>query len=174
MLVTAIQLRVADWPIDLPGAATLSLVLVSLSLAAFLLQARIQLGRSFDTIGGKPQAGSKRALGFLGVPVALLFGLIGLIGLLAVGVPLFAIFATALSRTLSSGLAASNLSLDHFRAIGADENGALSALVTSLALGAGSAIVTGLGMAMSGVAIVVTTTVPLIAMLISKRRNIFG
>ena len=37
-------------------------------------------------------------------------------------VPLFAIFATAFSKTLSGGLAASNFSLDHFRAIGEDEN----------------------------------------------------
>lgn len=151
VLVTAIQLRVADWPIDLPGAALLSLVLVSLSLAAFILQKRLQHGRSFETIGGKPQADGKRPLGYLALPVALLFALVGL---LAVGVPLFAIFATALSRTLSGGLAASNFSLDHFRAIGADENGALSALVTSLTLGAASAVVTGIVGAIAAYAVV--------------------
>ena len=141
VLVTAIQLRVADYPVDLAGAATLSLLLVTLSLAAFLVQMRILAGRSFETIGGKPQANAKRNLGILAVPAALLFGVVG--GL-AVGSPLFAIFATALSRTLSGGLTAGNFSLDHFRAIGADESGALSALANSLVLGLATALMTGL------------------------------
>jgi iron(III) transport system permease protein len=153
VLVTAIQMRVADFPIDLPGAAILSLILVLLSLAAFLLQMRILAGRSFVTVGGKPQADAKRALGPLAVPVALLFSLVG--GL-AVGVPLFAIFATALSRTLSGGLAASNLSLDHFRAVGADENGALRALANSLMLGGATAVATGLIGAAAAYAVVRT------------------
>ena len=153
VLVTAVQLRVADWPIDLPGAAILSLLLVVLSLAALLLQLRIVTGRSFVTVGGKPQADVKRALRSLIVPVVLLFSLVG--GL-AVGVPLFAIFATALSRTLSGGLAASNLSLNHFRAIGADENGALRALTNSLSLGVSSAVVTSLIGAAAAYAVVRT------------------
>lgn len=153
VLVTAIQMRVADWPIDLPGAAILSLLIVCLSLAAFLLQMRILAGRSFATISGKPQAETKRALGPLALPVVLLFSLVG--GL-AVGVPLFAIFATALSKTLSGGLTASNFSLDHFRAIGADENGGLNALANSLTLGAASAVVTGLIGAAAAYAVVRT------------------
>jgi iron(III) transport system permease protein len=153
VLVTAIQLRVADWPIDLPGAATLSLLLIALSLAAFLLQMRILLGRSFETVGGKPQADDKRGLGPMAVPVALLFCLVAA---LAVGVPLFAVFATALSRTLSGGLAMANISLDHFRAIGADESGALSALANSLMLGAATAVTTGLVGAVAAYAVVRT------------------
>lgn len=41
VLVSGIDLRVSDWPIDLPGAAVISLVLVLLSFLAFLLQRRI-------------------------------------------------------------------------------------------------------------------------------------
>lgn len=153
VLVTAIQTRVADWPIDLPGAATLSLVLISLSLAAFLVQMRVLARRSFVTVGGKPQAAVKRPLGPWAVPVALLFSLVGGLG---VGVPLFAIFATAFSKTLSGGLAASNLSLDHFRAVAADESGALRALANSLTLGAASALLTALIGAAAAYAVVRT------------------
>ena len=38
VLTTAIERRLADWPIDLPGAALLSLVLVALALTAFAVQ----------------------------------------------------------------------------------------------------------------------------------------
>ncbi|MEP4034271.1 ABC transporter permease subunit, partial [Roseibium polysiphoniae] len=37
VLVTGIENRISEWPIDLPGSATLSLVLVSMALVAFML-----------------------------------------------------------------------------------------------------------------------------------------
>ncbi|HWG05675.1 MAG TPA: iron ABC transporter permease [Beijerinckiaceae bacterium] len=151
VLVTAIELRVTDYPVDLPGAAILSVLLILLALAAFFVQARILAKRSFQTMGGTPQANAKRGLGIWSIPALLLFTLVS--GL-AVGVPLFSIFATALSRTLSGGLATSNVSLDHFRAIGTDENGALSALVNSLTLAVGTAAVTGLVGAIAAYAVV--------------------
>ncbi|MGV6874810.1 ABC transporter permease [Pseudochelatococcus sp. B33] len=141
VLVTGIDTRVSDWPIDLQGAAVLSLVLVMMSLGAFLVQLRILANRSFETVGGKPQAFQKRPLGIFAVPVVAAFAVVTL---LAVGVPLFAIFATALSKTLSGGLSPDNLGLGHFRAIAADENGAFRALVNSLSLGAVTALLTGL------------------------------
>ncbi len=76
VLVTGIDTRVGDWPIDLPGAATLSLLLVALSLAAFLLQRWILARRSYQTVSGKPQNVDKRPLGYLKLPVLALFGAI--------------------------------------------------------------------------------------------------
>src|SRR5690606_37695385 len=38
VLVTEIELRVSDWPIDLPGASFMALLLVVLSFGAFLVQ----------------------------------------------------------------------------------------------------------------------------------------
>lgn len=40
VLVTAIERRFAEWPIDLPGASLLSLILVALAMTVFLIQRR--------------------------------------------------------------------------------------------------------------------------------------
>jgi iron(III) transport system permease protein len=141
VLVTGIETRTADWPIDLSGAAILSLILVALSLAAFVAQLRILARRSFEAVGGRPQAVERRPLGALALPVALLFGAVAL---LAAGVPLFAILATALSRTISGGLTPGNIGLGNFALILQDESGALRALGNSLGLGIATALITGL------------------------------
>lgn len=153
VLVTGIDLRVSDWPIDLPGAAILSLVLVVLSFAAFLVQRWVLTRRSYQTTTGKPQAFEKRALGGWTVPVLVAFGLVSF---LATAVPLLGILMTALSCTLSGGLALSNLGLDNFGAILSDGPGALRALTTSLSLGVAAALLTGLLGALSAYAVVKT------------------
>lgn len=140
VLVTGIDTRIADWPIDLPGAAILSLLLVLLSLAAFALQLRILAKRSYESVGGKPQPLVPRPLGALALPVALAFALVALVA----AVPLLATLATALSRRLSGGLAVGNLGLDNFAAILDDSGGALRALGNSFALGGITALATGL------------------------------
>jgi iron(III) transport system permease protein len=140
VLVTAIDTRVSDWPIDLPGAATLSLLLVLLSLAAFALQWRLLARRSFETTTGKPQPLVKRPLGRWAVPVMAGFSLVALLATL---LPMAAILAAALGRTVSGGLAWRNLGLQNFAAIAADGSEALQALLNSLALGVGAALLTG-------------------------------
>lgn len=151
VLVTGIDLRVSDWPIDLPGAAILSLVLVSLSFAAFLLQRHVLTRRSYQTTTGKPQTSAKRALGRWTVPVLIVFMLVSLA---ATGLPLLAILATALSRTVSGGLAWSNIGLGNFTAILGDRSGAMKALGTSLSLGVATAVVTGILGALSAYVVV--------------------
>lgn len=153
VLVTAIDLRVSDWPIDLPGAAILSLVLVVLSFSAFLLQRWILTRRSYQTTTGKPQESEKRTLGFWRLPVILLFSLVAFI---AAGLPLMAILVTALSKTISGGLAWSNIGLRNFETILGDSTGALKALGTSLSLGVAAALVTGVLGALSAYAVVKT------------------
>ena len=172
VLVTGIETRVSDWPIDLSGAAILSLILVVLSLLAFVAQLRIVSRRNYETVGGKPPTVERRPLGLLGFPVALLFLGSGsvILSMLAVTMatylgtgmvarsmlPLFAIVATALSRTISGGLAASNLGWQNFAQIAGDESGALQALGNSLALGVATALITGLIGAMAGYGVVRT------------------
>ncbi|WP_273690789.1 ABC transporter permease [Ketogulonicigenium vulgare] len=151
VLVTAIDLRVSDWPIDLPGAAILSLVLVALSFGAFLLQRWILTRKNWQTTTGKPQGGAKRALGPWTVPVVALFALVGFIATI---LPLLAILATALSRTISGGLAWQNMGLNNFAAILTDSTGALRALGTSLTLGVATALFAGLLGAVSAYAVV--------------------
>jgi len=141
VLVTGIDTRIGDWPIDLPGAATLSLLLVILSLAAFLLQRWILARRSYQTVGGKPQNADKRSLGAYTVPVLAMFAVVAF---LSTGVPMLAILATALSRTISGGLAVDNITLANFADVFGNAAGALGALVNSLALGAATSVLTGL------------------------------
>jgi iron(III) transport system permease protein len=151
VLVTAIDLRVSDWPIDLPGAAILSLVLVALSFGAFLMQRWILSRSSYEATNGKPQNTEKRDLGRWTWPVLAVFGLVAFV---ATGLPLLAILAGAMSKTISGGLAWSNLGMNNFTAILGDTSGALKALATSLWLGVATALVTGLLGALSAYAVV--------------------
>lgn len=151
VLVTEIDLRVSDWPIDLAGAAVFSLALVLLSLGAFMIQRWILNRRSYVTTGSKPQAKDKRALGKLAIPVVAFFAIVGFI---ASGVPLLAILATALSKTISGGLTFSNIGFDNFRAIAENSAGGMKALINSLSLGVASALFTGLLGAVAAYAVV--------------------
>lgn len=140
VLVTGIHRRFSDWPLDMPGAAVLSLILVLLALLAFRLQHWLINRRSYVSQTGKPAPFDKAELGPWRWPVLALFTLVCL---LAVGVPLLAVLATAGTDTLSGGLRPDNLSLRHFRALFADQDGALAALATSLSLATGTALLTG-------------------------------
>ena len=66
------------------------------------------------------------------------------VAFLATGVPLLAILATALARTISGGLALDNVSLDNFIAVFSNSAGAVTALINSFSLGIGTAVITGL------------------------------
>lgn len=151
VLVTGIESRLSEWPIDLPGAAMLSLVLVTLALLAFGVQRRLLQGHQFDTITGKPVPSGARELGawrWLAVLWAML-----VVGVATVA-PLFAITATAFSRTLSGGLTPGNLGWGHFQAIFRQGSEAMHALSLSVGLGVAAAVLAGaLGL---GVAYVVT------------------
>ena len=151
VLVTEIDLRISDWPIDLSGAAVFSLALVLLSLAAFMLQRWILTRRSYVTTGGKPQNKDKRDLGAFKVPVIILFGVVAFA---ATGVPLLAILATAMSKTISGGLTLSNLGFDNFADIADNSAGAMRALTNSRSLGVASALLTGLLGAIAAYAVV--------------------
>jgi len=137
VLVTGIEERFAEWPIDLPGAAVMSLVLMALALAAFLLQRWIVERRSYVAVAGKHGQAAIAALGAWRIPA---IGLCAAVALLAVVVPVGAVLLTALSRTISGGLAPDNFGLQNFRAVLGNDDGALDALFTSLWLAAATAV----------------------------------
>lgn len=140
VLVTGIHERFADWPIDIPGAATLSLLLVMMAMGAFYLQHWVVTRRSYVSVTGKPGVLERKALGRWRWPVLVFFGATAF---LAVGVPVLAVLATSFTGTLSGGLSLENLSLRHYQALLDDRGGALSALGTSLTFATGAALVTG-------------------------------
>lgn len=140
VLVTGIEQRLSDWPIDLPGAAMLSLVLMGLAVLAYMGQRRLLAGRSYEATDGKPQALQRVELGVWRVPVLLVFAVAGAC---ATALPLCSIAATAFTGTLSGGMAWENWTLRHFAAVFARGSEALQALGTSFALALGAAVLVG-------------------------------
>ena len=141
VLVTGIERRFSEWPIDLPGASLLSMLLVAMAMLAFLGQRRLTAGRNFETQTGKPGEQAARELGIWRLPVLAGFALVAGIASIA---PLFSILATAFSGTLSGGLSLTNLSMRHFESVLLQGGNATQALATSLSLGFGAAVLTGL------------------------------
>ncbi|PTV97434.1 iron(III) transport system permease protein [Rhodobacter aestuarii] len=141
VLVTGIDEAIGDWPVDLPGASTLALVLVAMATAAYLAQRRLLARGGFETTGSRPLQADRRPLGRATLPALLLFGAVALV---STGIPLLAVLATALAKTISGGLAPENLGLQNFTAVLATSTTARSALLTSLGLGLVAALLTGL------------------------------
>lgn len=151
VLVTGIHQRFADWPLDIPGATILSLVLVIMAMAAFFFQHWLVTRRSYVSVTGKPVPMEPQELGIWKWPV---FGFFSLIAFLSVIVPIGAVVATASTGTITGGLSWDNLSSRHFEALLANQGGAMEALVTSLSLASGAAIVTGILGALIGYLVV--------------------
>ncbi|MBM3606491.1 MAG: iron ABC transporter permease [Alphaproteobacteria bacterium] len=143
VLVTGIYTRLSDWPIDLSGAATGSVMLMAMVLAAFALQNWVATRRSFVSQTGKPADLNQAELGAWRWPVLGLFMLVALIGVI---IPLLAIAATSLTGTISGGLAWANLDTRHYGPLFSQGSKAAQALMTS----SGLAVLTALISAMLG------------------------
>ncbi|EOY4402647.1 ABC transporter permease [Klebsiella michiganensis] len=141
MLTVGIEKKLADWPVDLPGASLLSLLLIAVALLAWWLQKRLTGDKEVTSVTGKPGENSGAELGWLTLPAVLVMAGVG--GL-AVVMPGASMVLTSLMSTLSGGIHADNVTLRHFAALFAQQGDALSALATSLSLALASAGVVGL------------------------------
>ncbi|EMO4452941.1 ABC transporter permease [Klebsiella michiganensis] len=141
MLTVGIERKLADWPVDLPGASLLSLLLIAVALLAWWLQKRLTGDKEVTSVTGKPGENSGAELGWLTLPAVLVMAGVG--GL-AVVMPGASMVLTSLMSTLSGGIHADNVTLRHFAALFAQQGDALSALATSLSLALASAGVVGL------------------------------
>ncbi|WNN47802.1 iron ABC transporter permease [Siccibacter colletis] len=140
MLTVGIEKKLADWPIDLPGASMLSLILITIALCAWWLQGKLTGGRDVTSVTGKPTENSGARLGVAAVPVvAVMAG----IGFLTVVVPGLSMAVTGVMGTLSGGLTLANATTAHYAALFAQQGDALTALGTSLSLALASAVITG-------------------------------
>ncbi|MGP3591946.1 ABC transporter permease [Vagococcus sp. WN89Y] len=140
MLTVGIEEKLADWPIDLPGASLLSLLLIVIALSGWWLQRKLTGDKDVSSVSGKPAEHVGARLGLAMPPVV---AVMAMVGLLAVVMPGLSMALTALSGTLSGGLSMDNLTLRHFSALFVQRGDALSALGTSLSLAFGAAIITG-------------------------------
>lgn len=140
MLTVSIERKLGDWPIDLPGASMLSLVLVAIALCGWWLQRHLVGNKDVTSITGKPAQENAASAGVWTLPILLLMTLVAL---LAVALPIASMLLTGLMSTLSGGVNMANLTFDHFHALVSQQGDASQALVTSLSLALASAAITG-------------------------------
>lgn len=140
MLTTSIEHKLADWPVDLSGAAMLSVILVALALTAYTVQRAMLAGKNFETTTGKPVQSALRELGFWQWPVIALFSIVAFLTVVA---PLASMALASLGRTVSGGLAWSNMTLSNYGVLFASGSESLQSLVTSTSLAFGAAILAG-------------------------------
>ena len=141
MLTVGIEKKLADWPIDLPGASLLSLLLIAVALLAWWLQKRLIGDKEVTSVTGKPGENSGADLGWMTLPAVLFMAGIGGLTVLLPGASMV---LTSLMGTLSGGIHADNFTFRHFDALFAQQGDALSALGTSLSLALASALIVGL------------------------------
>lgn len=141
MMTVGIEKKLADWPIDLPGASLLSMVLIVIALAGWWFQRRLVGDKEVTSVTGKPTENQGATLGIAAVPVVMVMALTGL---LAVGLPGLSMAVTGVMSTLSGGLAWNNVTFQHYLALFSQQGDALSALGTSLSLALGASVITGL------------------------------
>ncbi|WP_437888557.1 ABC transporter permease [Phytobacter sp. V91] len=140
MLTVGIEKRLADWPVDLPGAFVLSLSLIAIALSAWWLQGKLTGGKDVTSVTGKPTENMGANPGMMAVPMVLA---LAFVGFLAVVVPGLSMAVTGVMSTLSGGLSLANATSAHYAALFAQQGDALTALGTSLSLALASALVTG-------------------------------
>ncbi len=141
MMTVGIEKKLADWPIDLPGASLLSMVLIVIALTGWWLQRRLVGDKEVTSVTGKPTENMGATLGIAVVPVVTVMALTGF---LAVGLPGLSMAVTGVMSTLSGGLAWNNVTPQHYLALFSQQGNALSALGTSLSLALSASLITGL------------------------------
>lgn len=141
MLTVGIEEKLADWPIDLPGASILSVMLIAIALCGWWLQRLLTGDQDVTSVSGKPTEHVGAKLGFFTLPVLLVMSSVGF---LAVVLPGLSMAVSGFSATLSGGLTLDNLTVKNFAALFAQRGDALPALGTSLSLALGAALLTGL------------------------------
>ncbi|TVQ69509.1 MAG: iron ABC transporter permease [Oceanospirillales bacterium] len=151
VLVTGIHERFSDWPIDIPGASILSMILVLIAVCGFYLQHWLVTRRSYVSMTGKPVLAEQIPLGKHKIWVT---GFFAFVAFISVAVPILAVLATSFMSTLSGGLSISNVSTRHFEALLDNRGGAMDALLTSLSLATSAALLTGVLGAMVGYLVV--------------------
>ncbi|MDF7661522.1 ABC transporter permease subunit [Erwiniaceae bacterium L1_54_6] len=141
LMTVGIEQKLADWPIDLPGAASLSLMLSLVALLAWFCQRKLTGSSDVTAVSSKPVAQEAASPGRWQLPMLLLFVFTAL---LAVALPLGAMTLSGLLNTLSGGIHPGNLTLRHFAALFSQQGDALAAFSTSIGLALGAALLTGL------------------------------
>ena len=141
MLTTDIEKKLADWPVDLSGAAMLSVVLVVIALGAWAMQKKLTGQHDVTSITGKPTENSRANAGLYTLPMVVLMIVVSAVAVLLPGASMA---LSGVLGTLSGGVTLDNVTMSHYTALFSQHGEALSALGTSLSLALGTACITGL------------------------------
>lgn len=140
VIVTAIHEKMSDWPIDLPGASTLSLLLIAIAFVAYRAhEAASRRTRAEIDVNASGAGGPPPSTAFSVVAHTVFLAVFAV----AVALPLFSILATSFTATLSGGLTLDNLSWIHVLGLFEGDSDGVRAIVTSLSLAVMAALVTG-------------------------------
>jgi iron(III) transport system permease protein len=141
VLSVAVEQALDVWPVNLPRAAAIGLLLGVLSMAIWLLA--FPLTRTTAATAHRRSAQGRVWSAFL----PLLFATI------AAGLPLAAVGVTAFQKAVTNGLASGNWTWRHFQQVLTPGEGGLSALQTSIGLSVGTSIV-GMALAITGLFVI--------------------
>ncbi|MFK3911844.1 ABC transporter permease [Enterobacter cancerogenus] len=141
MLTTDIEKKLADWPVDLSGAAMLSVVLVVIAHGAWAMQKKLTGQHDVTSITGKPTENSGANAGLYTLPMAVLMMVVSVVAVLLPGASMA---LSGVLGTLSGGVTLDNVTTSHYAALFSQQGEALPALGTSLSLALGTACITGL------------------------------
>ncbi|MGL6258235.1 ABC transporter permease [Vibrio sp. WXL210] len=132
VLTTEIHRFTSTWPIDFAKAATLSLVLLTVSMLMWMAQLHISNRYQYQLISGK--GNKSRLIRLSRWQQVLCWLVIGAVLFLSIGIPYFSITATALLDLAGLGLSWSNLTLKHFSSVFDADGAAFRALTNSIKL----------------------------------------
>lgn len=136
VLTTEIYRYTSNWPIDFGRAAAISSILLITSMLVWYVQQGIASRHSWSLVGGKDSGIRRYDLGRWGIAV---WGYLGSLLVLSIGVPYFGILSNSLMRSRGRGLSLDNLTLANYAEILAPGSQGSRALATSLSLSAAAA-----------------------------------
>lgn len=126
-------------PIDFGRSASLSVVLIVICMAMWILQNYITSRNSYRLIGGKGSRTVFVRLSLLSRMLAWTF--VGLLLLTAIGIPYFSIITTSLIKLRGYGLAVGNFTLQHYVAMFTENTKGIQAIKNSMILAVTSATI---------------------------------
>lgn len=126
-------------PIDFGKSATLASVLVGICLMMWMLQNYITTRHTYNLVSGKGTRVSQIKLNKAATVIAWVY--IGIVLLLAIGVPYFSVISTSLIKLRGYGLQAGNFTFQHYIDLFTANAKGLNALKNSLFLAVSSATI---------------------------------
>jgi iron(III) transport system permease protein len=139
VFTTEIHTNLASWPVNIPKATFLSLVLFVLCFVLWLIQVKVIQRFVYGTVSGATKELTVTTNKWVHA-VSIVFVI--LLFLLAIGIPYFSILMTSLMTVRGDGLVFSNLSLAAYRQLFTNQNGGFSAFLNSFLFAACTGVIT--------------------------------